>query len=561
MKRYLPILSALLLTLLCFTSSAQLKKGKTDHYLEEAFTVLREEGDEEKGLELVNKQLRETPDNIDALILRVRLFCRKDEYGFALSDVNHALKVNKPKKSGVPMSTLYWWRGTIYRHMDDYYKSADAYKTAYELASKDDKEYLQSISFDYAQSLYVIYKLDEAEAVYRNMLARDEADQAAMVGLARNMIDREQYQQAVEILDKCQKYGTDYSEVYRFKMKAYDKLGETAKAIDAGLDWFDMDDEVNLDAVLEVLTKRPNYAEARIKARTNESDEPFQWKVLLCSYYQEVFQYADAVKGYDAIEKEYGQHRNINYYRSICYSRIGLNDLAIQDISRAMDGYADWEDFCRRGDYYRLAGDLDSAIEDFTSAIEEQPDECFAYYRRGWCYEMKGDKKKALEDYNVGIDLNEDYPYLYLMRGNLLLDDGKTQQAEADFQKILQLDTLVDDTTCRMYALHYLGRDKEAEEWMDKVIAAYPKDYGSYYDQACLYARMGRLNESIGALRTAFEKGYCSFSHIRLDDDLDPVRDLPEFKALVEEYKAKHTEYLKQFDFKLPDYRNNTLYL
>lgn len=88
---------------------------------------------------------------------------------------------------------------------------------------------------------------------------------------------------------------------------------------------------------------------------------------------------------------------------------------------------------------------------------------------------------------------------------------------------------------------------------MNKIIEEDPGNYGNYYDQACLYSRMGRLEESIAALRKSFEKGYRSFSHIRLDDDLDAVRDLPEFKALMEEYEAKHTEYLKQFELSMPE--------
>lgn len=149
--------------------------------------------------------------------------------------------------------------------------------------------------------------------------------------------------------------------------------------------------------------------------------------------------------------------------------------------------------------------------------------------------------------------MTQDYPYLYLMRGELLLLEGKKTEADADFEEVIQKDTIADNGSCRQYALYFLGRDNEAEEWMNKIIEEDPGNYGNYYDQACLYSRMGRLEESIAALRKSFEKGYRSFSHIRLDDDLDAVRDLPEFKALMEEYEAKHTEYLKQFELSMPE--------
>ena len=149
--------------------------------------------------------------------------------------------------------------------------------------------------------------------------------------------------------------------------------------------------------------------------------------------------------------------------------------------------------------------------------------------------------------------LLEDYPYLYLMRGDLLLQKGNKKEAEADFEAVIQKDTIADGGSCRQYALLSLGRDKDAEEWMERIIESDPDDAGNYYDKACLLSRMGKLNESIAALRTAFEKGYRSFSHIRLDDDMDAVRDLPEFKALVEEYEAIHSEYLKKSELAIPE--------
>lgn len=501
MKKIVTLLTVTLLTVLSVNAYAQKNKTDNDYNLKKAYEVLQEENDEAKGLELVNKQLRETPDNVEAPLLRVRLLRRKNEFGQAPQDINHALKVNKPKKTEVRNSTLHWWKAYIYEDMGDKVNATASFKTACELARKDDKENLQSISFDYAQSLYDLGDYAGADAIYRKMLAQDKADQAAMAGLARNMIEREQYSEAID----------------------------------------------------KVMLKRLNYAEASIKTRIKKTENRFQWMAFLCQFYETSHQYAEAVRTYDEFEAEFGHYDEINVYRSDCYSELGLNELAIADISKAMEKDPDWQLYVRRGDYYRLNGDLDLAIADFNAAVEDAPKEGYCYYRRGWTYEMQGERKKAMEDYNMGLEMTQDYPYLYLRRGELLLLEGKKTEADADFEMVVQKDTIADNGSCRQYALYFLGRDNEAEEWMNKIIEEDPGNYGNYYDQACLYSSMGRLEESIAALRKSFEKGYRSFSHIRLDDDLDAVRDLPEFKALMEEYEAKHTEYLKQFELSMPE--------
>ncbi len=552
MKKLITMLSALLLTALGVDSYAQKTKTENDYNLKKAYEVLRDDKDEAKALELVNDQLSVTPDNIDALLLKTRLLRHKRDRGAALRTINHAIEVNKPKRSGTPNSTLYWWKAFIYDDMRDYDNATAWFKKAYDLSKKDSKDQRQNIGFNYAQSLYNQGKREEADAVYRQMLSEDETELGAMVGLARGMIDRGEYAEALEMLGRCNRMDSDYSEVYRFMMQAYDKQGETTKAVDAALDWLDRDSDASTSQIVEVLSRKANYAEASLKARARKSDSPFRWKAFLAHFYEKTHQYAKAVKAYDELEEEFGHYPEINGLRSICYSELGLYGQAIEDINKAMGKDPDWDDLRRRADYYRLSGDLDAAIDDFTAAIEDNPREGFLYYRRGWVWEMKGDRRKALDDYNMGIELDDDYPYLYLMRGELLLLEGNRAEAEEDFREILRRDTVVWEGSCRQYALHLLGRDKEAEEWMDGIIAKDPDDAGEYYDKACLYARMGRLDESVATLRTALEKGYRSFAHIRHDDDMDPVRDLPEFKALIKEYEALHAEYLKEFELKMP---------
>lgn len=142
MKHILPFLSALALTLLNTNTFAQKSKTEDDYNLKKAIELLQAGGDEAEALELLDKQLADTPDNARALVQRVRLYRRSRELGAALSDINHALRVNVPKKTGIPASTLYWWKAWIYYDLREHGKEVEAFRQAYDLARKDNKESL-----------------------------------------------------------------------------------------------------------------------------------------------------------------------------------------------------------------------------------------------------------------------------------------------------------------------------------------------------------------------------------------------------------------------------------
>lgn len=195
MKRFLTLIAVFLLAALGSNVFAQ--KNSTDDYnLRKAYEVLKENNDRDGALKLLGKQLELTPDNVEALLLRMRIYRQLEEPGKALADINHAIKVNKPKVTEIENSTLYWWKGYVYQDLRDKERAAATLKTAYQLAQKDNTEYVSVIAFDYAQALYALDDLDGADVVYRKMLADDESDAGAMVGLGRNMMERGQYDEA-----------------------------------------------------------------------------------------------------------------------------------------------------------------------------------------------------------------------------------------------------------------------------------------------------------------------------------------------------------------------------
>ena len=535
-KRIAVLLTACTMALPGFSQS---REDNRPYNLQKAYEVLQNDHDEDQALKLLSDQIKSTPDNVECWLLMCRIYRNQKEYGRAMSSVNEAIRVNKPKKSGFVNSTLYWWKSSVYDDMDNNEQEIEWLKKALDAARKDNKENVQNISFDLGQAYYEAKKYDESDAVYRQMVKEDETDQAAMTGLARNMIQREDYAGAVRMLDASQKYGDDYSETYRFRSEAYDKMGETDKAIDDALLWFEKDEDAYDSAIIKLMMKHRTYAIAKAKTNMKSSDSKDAWRVLLLSIYEEAGEYENAIKEYDALEEDYGKDEFIYAHRADCYNKLGLTDMALSEIEKAIELEADYSNICSKGGILRTAGRYAEAIEVFDQAIEVDPLYAFAYYAKGWCHELSGDDDKAMECYDLGIDLDKEYAYIYLMRGQIHLKRGDKIKAEEDFNTVLQLDTVVTDGSCRQYALHFLGRDDEADEWMQKLIDDEPYDMGHYYDKACLYSRMGRTDEAVKALETALEMGYCAFTHIENDDDMDAIRGRDDFRALIVKYKEK----------------------
>lgn len=541
------------LSLAVLPAGAQKQTRSNDYKLQKAIEILNDEGDEDKALKLLDEQLEETPDNVEALLTRVRILRDRSDYASALTDINHAIKVNREKKTHMSQASLFWWRATLYTDMEESEKAIGDFDKALSLARKGkESELVQLVAFAYGRRLYSYGMLDESDAVFRQMLIDDENDQEAMVGLARNMLAREQYSEAVELLDKAGKLNPEYSEVYHYRMKAYDKLGESGKAVDDSIEYIIRADNPDFATLLEIMSRRYNYAVAKLKARIKKADSEsymsFNMSFTLAVLYALNRDYALALKEYLGLENEYGPGRSLHEFIAGCYDGMGMKDKAIERTTMAIGDEPYFEGLCTRADYYRESGRYAEAIEDFTAAIEEAPDNCYGYYGRGWCYELSGDLDKAMEDYNLGIDIDGEYAYIRMQRGELFLLKGEKDKADEDFGKVLQIDTVASDVSCRMYALYFLGRDDEAVEWMQKIIDANPEDCGVFYDKACLYSRMGRLDEAEAAFEKCLEMGYSSYGHIAHDDDLDPIRERDDFKAALAAAKERTAAMVREYE-------------
>ena len=553
MKRII-FLTLSVLALALHSLSAQTTEGTDSYRYHKATEILDNRGDPQEARKLLNENIEEFPGHIHSYLVLISMDRRDGDYSSALRLIEKALK-NNHKKSGVVDNTLHWWRASIYEDMGELSRAIQMLEEVAKEARKQKDENLQSMLENLAQLYYLEERYDEADKIYNEMIALDETHQLPIVGLARNMYKREKYQEALTLLDQCSKLDKDYYEIHRYKMLVYEGMEDYKKMIDAMMTLYDITEDSDYLSINR-FKKNKKYSIALIKEKIADDKNSGFWRAVLATLYEECHDYVQAIQILDSLMDEYGYDEDLLEQRSDCYDELGMTQMALEDINKVLE-MTDQKNhpyyYCTRSGIYRYAGMYEEAIEDVDKYIDRYPTDAFGYYARGWCKELSGDLTGAMEDYNDGIDVDESFPYIYLMRGTLHLKNGDSQKAMADFETVIAKDTTLRRGSCRHYALHFLGKSEEAEQWMNQLIEKDPDDPGKWYDKACLYARMGRCDEAMEVLKTAFEKGYRAFPHIEHDDDVDPLRNREDFKCLFAQYKEILETEIEKLEKKAED--------
>ena len=546
----------ILIGIFAFLSCANGQKrnsGNDYSDFEKASELLKEDENSKEARNLLSEQLKRTPDHIDSYMMLAGMENRIGNYSRALQLLNTALDKNN-RKSGVTDEIIHWFKGNIYESMEDYEKSILELEKALKRADRNCPDAVRSIQQDLANCLYRNKDLERSDEVYETMLNSGEGDQVALVGLARNQIERDKCAEALETLERCSRLDDRYYETYRFKAYAYSRIGEKRKAVDNMLDCFILSEDPDLVSFY-ILSAEMDYSVAKIKELINRIEDNRSLKILLTDLYEKDHDYANAILIYNMIEKEYGSSPSMMYYRARDLNRIGLFQDAAEELTRCTEmEEPHYSVFAERGYSHENMGDYRKAILDYKQVIELSPTYAYGYYRTGLCYEMIGDLKQAMHYYNMGISIDPDYAYTYLMRGSLHMKEGDGGSANHDFESILQIDTTANGGSCRHFALLYLEDADKAEEWLEKVISNNPKDPGNYYDLACIRSLAGRKDGAIDALRKALELGFRRITLIEQDNDLDSIRDDEAYKELIRKYRnILKAEEEKMHELVLPD--------
>lgn len=156
---------------------------------------------------------------------------------------------------------------------------------------------------------------------------------------------------------------------------------------------------------------------------------------------------------------------------------------AIEEFSLAIEDDPDSaEAYNLRGLAYSITGSFARAIEDCSKAIELDPDYADAYNNRGAAFSGLGEIDAAIQDYSKAIELNAEFEDGYYNRGRAYMDLRDYDFAIADFTRAIEIDP--DDAS----NYHARGLAYDAKGDTDRARA----DFDKAVELDSSYGRRGR---------------------------------------------------------------------
>ncbi len=542
MKRILVIT---LLVLSCTMAFAQKEKEvkRPDSYNYTRGIEECSNGNFAEALTYFNQELESNPQNGYAYCWMAFVYLYQEEYGQALMNIDRAIRY-VPKKDPVFLALSYRNRAEVYLALGDTIKALADYGTSIKIAPNETKGYEKR-----ADLYYNLKQYDLSDDDYRRMIMLVPGGAMGYMGLGRNYNAQEKWQEAIEQFSYVISLYSDYSSGYAFRAESYIGLEDWAKATDDIIKALSIDAEDKAFYLMLTLDEAAfDMMIVKLKVQADKNPNETNWPRCTGIMYEDKKQYEKAIAFYEEANARDVSDVIISRI-SYCYNELGDFEQALKYIDKAIELDPEYSSYKIRKAYIlKNLEHIDEAIALVDSCLQEEPDNSWLYAVRGEMKHYIGDLDGAIEDYTTNIILDDKHKYSYIDRGFIYTQLGRTNLAEADYKKVIEMEDSPEKYEHAMFAYHGLGDDDKAIAVMDTIISRSDNLPGDYYQAACLYSRMENKEKALEYLEKAFEEGYNRFNHIRMDYDMDFLRDTEEFNSLCNKYETLHKATLTRDD-------------
>ncbi len=504
-----------------------------------------EQQDYENAYTYFSKELSDNPKSGYALYWLGYIRMLYSEYDRSLQAYTNAISL-LPSKDTPYLQAAYEGRSVVYLNLGDTARALADLTAGIKVDPSTVSLYGSRADIYFAQKKYA-----QADDEYKKILKINPGSVTAYMGFGRNLKEKGKYEEAIKQFDYAISLNENYADAYAFRAEAYDQLKKYDEATSDLISAFLLNEDQR--KALRLMIRMDNEPKQllinKMKVQMVKSPDKVVWPFYIGELYESMFDFKSAIPFYDkALSGEFSP--TISRRLSYCYKRLAAYDEAMKytDLTIRLDS-SKYDELSSKAFLYVSMGDLKSAISTLDEYVKRRPDVSYSYRERATVKMFNKQYEEALEDLELAVTLAPKATRAFYCRAKVYDKMGKKDKAEADYKKVLELTNGQAKNSDVYYSLAATGKVDEAEKMMneyytDEVI----EDVGEsnvFYNKACFYAIVGKTNEAIDYFKKSLDAGWRDFSHIAVDPDLDSVRDLPKFKELVKEYKAKLQEELK----------------
>ncbi len=493
----------------------------------------------EEAAQYLDKEVEVNPKNANAWFLLAIYNQARQEYGKAIEDINKAIKYCSDKEG---MHTAYKVRAALYTDIEDTEKALDDYATALKFSEDEDEIY--TIYCFRASIYYNQGKYDIAQAECQRMIDLIPEREDAYRILATVYLMQGKPDEVINQVNYAIKLKGEGDELlFETRARAYLDKEMWDEATDDFITTLDYKcSQTLLYTAIELNETAFSMFIQKLKAMMAINQTDPYWPSIISYLYSEKKQYEKAVEYYKIT---LSLDRSIDSYTDLAlclYNMAQYND-ALININKALDiDSINTSLLAIKANILRDLGDLTSSIATSDKALEIYPNIAPAYVDRATTKMYQGRYEEAIEDLNLAIAHDYGRGETYLLRADAYMKLGDKAHAEADYNEALwQLTFEYDHTFSECFAYQGLGKNEEAIETLNKIMATNTTDSVYYYCAAQLYSRMHDKENALKYLQRAFELGYRNFVHISYDFNMEFIRETDEFKSLIDKYKKINT--------------------
>lgn len=529
-------LLALLFATLMMASTAWADEARSYNFSRgmEAF----EQGNYQEAAAYLLREVQEN-DNRSAWYFLAVIFDNNDQVGRALTAINKALKLAEGDKQD--QALCYNFRAGLYNQLGDSAQTLDDINQTLRLQPKDPDYLVNRASFNMNHNQYDLAKAD----LMRVLELADKSQDVYARALTYLMSCGKETKQYDEAISWANRYADidsiarldmlgdismdmrDYDKAAQYYIEAYDRAGGN----------YDTDSiNVIADSAYQVIAQQ-------LQAKIQQHPDTLRWMTLMGRVALSSAHYNDGVALLMNVVEHDPDNMQAQYYLTQTYEAMGHIDKALNVLERFQETVSDDGFYYVHGFMNLNDSRLSAARTDAETYLSKAPADPDAYLLLGFVNEYEQRYDEALDNFTFAVTLTDtasvDHMQALYHRALVNKAKGNDDASRADFEAVVAMN-LKDMRRARAAA--QLGRREQAEDIVREQLDNCHVDGLRKHrlrHAACTYAILGDNDRAFDYLEEAMRLGYLDRDLLLNDMDLEPLRQLPRFKRLVDNQKPQ----------------------